>query len=136
MISIAKDYSQVTSAPGDPAFLVTVGDLTINGTHYEWDLYDRIRGASKIPVYDGFGGHDGNCHDPRSTVNFEERIGPPWYSWDYGGVHFVHFVTETHYLRPAAKARQSAWLKADLAAIPKANAGHRRDALPTAAFLV
>ncbi len=35
MIPIAKDYAQVTDTPGDPAFLVTVGDLTMNGTQYE-----------------------------------------------------------------------------------------------------
>ena len=118
MIPTAKDYAQVTSAPNRPAFLATAGDLTISGSHAQWDMYDRIRRSSLIPVYEGFGGHDGNCLKPRSTLNYEERIGPPYYSWDYGGVHFVQFVTETHYLRPAAQERQAAWLKADLAAIP------------------
>ncbi|MAG94994.1 MAG: hypothetical protein CMJ48_14805, partial [Planctomycetaceae bacterium] len=116
MIPIAKDYAQVTSAPaiprlGKPAFLVTAGDLTMNGTQYEWDMYDYIRGMSKIPVYEGFGGHDGNCLDPRCTVNFEQRIGPPYYSWDYGGVHFVQIVYETGYLRAPARERQSDWLR-------------------------
>jgi len=119
MIAIAKDYAQITSAAGDPAFLVTAGDLTMNGTHYEWDMYDCIRRDSKIDVYDGFGGHDGNCYDPRSSVNFELRIGPPNYSWDYGGVHFVQFVSELGYLRPKARERHDAWLRADLKAIPK-----------------
>jgi outer membrane protein assembly factor BamB len=119
MIAIAKDYAQVTSGAGDPAFLVTAGDLTMNGTHYEWDMYDRIRQASKIDVYDGFGGHDGNCLQPRCSTNFELRIGPPYYSWDYGGVHFVQFVSELGYLHPQARRRHDAWLRADLKAIPK-----------------
>ncbi|MBM4079689.1 MAG: hypothetical protein FJ278_08310, partial [Planctomycetes bacterium] len=119
MLSIAKDYAQITGAPGDPAFLVTVGDLTMSGTQWQWDMYDRIRGASRIPVYDGFGGHDGNCLTPRATTHYELRIGPPYYSWDYGGVHFVQFVTETTYLHPKARARQETWLKADLQAIPR-----------------
>jgi outer membrane protein assembly factor BamB len=123
MIPIAKDYAQVTSSPaiprlGRPAFLVTAGDLTMNGTQYEWDMYDYIRGLSKIPVYEGFGGHDGNCLDPRCTVNFEQRIGPPYYSWDYGGVHFVQIVYETGYLRTPARERQSDWLTADLQSLP------------------
>ncbi|MDP6111483.1 MAG: PQQ-binding-like beta-propeller repeat protein [Planctomycetota bacterium] len=117
MLPIAKDYGQITGAPGSPAFMITVGDLTMNGTQFEWDMYDRIRGASKIRVYDGFGGHDGN--HLRSTANFEERIGPPWYSWEYGGVHFFHMMTEGHYLTPRAKARQQAWIDADLKSIPK-----------------
>lgn len=67
-------------------------------------MYDVIRRSSKIPVYEGFGGHDGNI-DPRSTVNFEQRIGPPYYSWDYGGVHFIQFITETGYLPSAAQPK-------------------------------
>ena len=118
MIPIAKDYAQITSAPGSPAFLVTVGDLTISGTHYQWDMYDRIRGSSKIHVYEGFGGHDALSRTPRSTVNFEERLGPPYYSWEYGGMHFIQYVTENSYLSAGGRARQEAWLEADLAAIP------------------
>ena len=118
MLPIAKDYAQVTSAPGKPAFLATAGDLTMSGTQFEWDMYDHIRRSSKIPVYEGFGGHDGNCLDPRCTVSFEQRIGPPYYSWNYGGVHFIQIVTETSYLRSAAQERQSDWLRADLQALP------------------
>ena len=71
----------------------------MNGSQFEWDMYDYIRRSSKIPVYEGFGGHDGNCLDPRCTVSFEQRIGPPYYSWNYGGVHFIQLVTETSYLQ-------------------------------------
>ena len=118
MIPTAKDFAQVTSAPGGPAFLATAGDLTMNGSQFEWDMYDRIRRSSKIPVYEGFGGHDGNCLDPRCTVSFEQRIGPPYYSWNYGGVHFIQFVTETSYLRSTAQLRQRDWMTADLKALP------------------
>ena len=119
MIPTAKDFAQVTSAPGEPAFLATAGDLTMNGSQFEWDMYDRIRRSSKIPVYEGFGGHDGNCLDPRCTVSFEQRIGPPYYSWNYGGVHFIQFVTETSYLRSTAQLRQRDWMTADLKALPE-----------------
>jgi outer membrane protein assembly factor BamB len=118
MIPIAKDYAQITSAPGGPAFLATAGDLTMTGSQFEWDMYDQIRRSSKIPVYEGFGGHDGNCLEPRCTVSFEQRIGPPYYSWDYGGVHFIQFVTETGYLLSKAQQRQKEWLIADLKSIP------------------
>jgi outer membrane protein assembly factor BamB len=114
MIPTAKDYAQLTSAPENPAFLTTAGDLTMNGSQFEWDMYDFIRKSSKIPVYEGFGGHDGNFLKPRSTANFEERIGPPYYSWTYGGVHFIQLITETGYLPTAAHRRQYAWLQADL----------------------
>jgi len=114
MLPTAKDYAQITSAPGDPAFLVTAGDLTMNGSQFEWDMYDYIRRSSKIPVYEGFGGHDGNCLDPRCTVSFEQRIGPPYYSWNYGGVHFIQLVTETDYLQSSARIRQQEWITADL----------------------
>ena len=114
MLPTAKDYAQITSAPGNPAFMVTAGDLTMNGSQFEWDMYDYIRRSSKIPVYEGFGGHDGNCLDPRCTVSFEQRIGPPYYSWNYGGVHFIQLVTETSYLQSPARIRQQDWITADL----------------------
>ena len=119
MLPTAKDYAQITSAPGDPAFLVTAGDLTMNGSQFEWDMYDYIRRSSKIPVYEGFGGHDGNCLDPRCTVSFEQRIGPPYYSWNYGGVHFIQLVTETSYLQTPARSRQEDWITADLNSLPQ-----------------
>ncbi len=118
MIAIAKDFAQITSDTDRLAFLVTAGDLTMTGTHHQWNMYDEIRRASKIDVYDGFGGHDGNCLSPRSTVNYELRVGPTHYSWDYGGVHFIQIVSEFEYLRPKARARHDAWLQADLSAIP------------------
>ena len=118
MIPTAKDYAQLTSAPGNPAFLTTAGDLTMNGSQFEWDMYDYIRKSAKIPVYEGFGGHDGNFLKPRSTANFEERIGPPYYSWKYGGVHFIQLITEMGYLPTAAQRRHYAWLQADLEALP------------------
>ena len=123
MIPTAKDYAQITSTPrsltlGRPAFLATAGDLTMNGSQFEWDMYDYIRRSSKIPVYEGFGGHDGNCLAPRCTVNCDQRIGPPYYSWDYGGVHFIQIVTETGYLKPQARLRQSDWMQADLKTLP------------------
>jgi len=117
MIAIAKDFAQMTESSDDLAFLVTIGDLTMSGTHYQWDMYDQIQKASRLFVYNGFGGHDGNCPKERSTLNYECRIGPPYYSWDYGGVHFIQFVTEGGYLSEAARARQQTWLEADLKAI-------------------
>ena len=39
MIPTAKDFAQVTSAPGGPAFLATAGDLTMTGSQFEWDMY-------------------------------------------------------------------------------------------------
>ena len=114
MISIAKDFAQMTEEAKDLAFLMTVGDLTMSSTHYQWDMYDQIQGASQLPIYNSFGGHDGNCLTPRSTLNYELRIGPPYYSWDYGGVHFVQFVTEHRYLGERGQTRQDKWLEADL----------------------
>jgi outer membrane protein assembly factor BamB len=118
MIPTAKDYAQMTGGPEPPAFLVTAGDLTDGGWQYHWDMYDVIRGASKVPVYDGFGGHDGSLPGANdTTVNYEARIGPPYYSWDYGGVHFIQLITELNYLRPEASKRHHAWLAADLKAL-------------------
>ncbi len=121
MALIRDDYAQITSMTDQPAFLACPGDLTMNGTHYELDMYREICTAAKIDLYNAFGGHDGNYSAPDYSVgNYEAKIGPPHFAWDYGGVHFTAFVTELHYLSEEARARQVAWIEADLAAQPPA----------------
>lgn len=115
-----EEYAQITSMTGDPAFLVCPGDLTMNGTCYELDMYREIARMAKVDLYNVFGGHDGNYGAPNYSIgNFERKIGPPHCSWDYGGVHFMGWVTEMHYLSEEAKARQAQWIENDLAAQPK-----------------
>ena len=119
MALIREDYAQMTSMTGQPAFLVCPGDLTMRGTHYELDMYHEICTAAQIDLYNVFGGHDGNYAAPKySVANYQRKIGPTHFAWNYGGVHFMAWVTEMHYLSQEARQRQERWIEADLAAQP------------------
>ena len=121
-VQLLAEYDQFTAMSGDPAFLTVAGDLTMNGSQWEMDMYREVSAASHIPVYNIFGGHDGNyareATGSGSVYNYQMNITPAWYSWDYGPVHFVTYVSETSFLTPHQLELQTAWLEADLAAQP------------------
>lgn|GEM_PF-2747727 len=79
--------------------------------------YDRIRGASKIPVYEGFGGHRRQL--PGSALHSQLRTAdrPSLLLVELRGCSLYQFVTETSYLRSAAQLRQRDWMAADLKAL-------------------
>ncbi len=120
---LLDEYDQLTQMSGDPGFFTIAGDLTLFGSQWEMDMYLEIMDRSHLPVYNCFGGHDGNY--ARETVgrgsiyNYQRNLGPAWYSWDYGPVHFVTYVSETSFLGEEEVALQTAWLEADLAAQPQ-----------------
>ena len=117
---LLAEYDQLTRMSGSPGFFTVAGDLTMSGTQWEMDLYKDVCTRARIPVRNCFGGHDGNY--ARSTLgrgsvyNYRENLGPAWYSWDYGPVHFVTYVSETYFLTDEEQARQARWLDRDLAA--------------------
>ncbi len=121
-VELLAEYDQFTAMSGNPAFLTVAGDLTMSGSQWEMDMYREVTAASHIPVYNIFGGHDGNYASQDggsgSIYNYQNNLTPAWYSWDYGPVHFVAYVSETSYLTPRQLEMQTAWLEADLAAQP------------------
>jgi hypothetical protein len=84
-----------------------------------------------IPVYNVPGNHDMNfdAPDDRSALEtFRRTFGPEYYSFDYGQVHFVVLDNiEYRGAKPRGNSgyiekidpRQIAWLKNDLAPVPK-----------------
>ena len=120
---LLAEYAHFTQVSGNPGFLTMAGDLTMSGTQWEMDLYKDVCKQSRIPLYNCFGGHDGNYARKAigrgSVYNYQKNLGPAWYSWDYGPVHFSTYVSETHFLSEGELARQNAWFQADLNAQPK-----------------
>ncbi len=116
---LIEEFSEMNAVSQNPAFFFIVGDLTMNGTFEELDMY---RGAAaritNFPLFNIFGGHDGNSC-ARSVRNFQAKIGPPYFSWDCGGIHFIALTTETGYLSKESNDRQWAWVERDLALQPK-----------------
>ncbi len=121
---LREEFAQITAMACDPAFFFSVGDLTMNGTNEEFDLYRYALEPFTIDAYHVFGGHDGNYArrdgNPGSVAHYEEKLNaPPYYAWQYGGVHFVNYVREYHYLSAEGLRRQAAWLDAYFEAIPE-----------------
>ena len=52
------------------------------------------------------------------TRNYEQVLGPAYYSFDRGGRHFVLYPNEENFFSPADRKRKEDWLWADLALQP------------------
>ncbi|MFW9997097.1 MAG: metallophosphoesterase family protein [Candidatus Odinarchaeota archaeon] len=105
-------------------FLVHVGDLVMYGGSADyWDEYQEIVANVTLPIYTAIGNHErytgfGTCND-NYTYYYEVTQAPgPWYSWDYGYIHFIILSTE-HYFDDGADnftiaPEQLNWLINDL----------------------
>ncbi|MBN1911741.1 MAG: calcineurin-like phosphoesterase C-terminal domain-containing protein [Pirellulales bacterium] len=104
-----------------PAFLLIQGDLGIMGDGGTRFL-DLLK-TSTVPVRTGIGNHEIRPERDNPKDLYERILGPTYYSFDWGPVHFV--VLDGN--KPAAipgksvgtvEPREMAWLEADLAAQP------------------
>ena len=100
---LVEDLAEI--AAFKPSFIVATGDLVNDGRQID-QLEAFKAGASKsaVPAVTVVGNHDGGG-DP---TNYEELFGPDYYSFDYGGCHFV-----IHNSCDSAST-QRRWLEADL----------------------
>jgi hypothetical protein len=111
------------------SFGVTLGDIVFDDLSVFEPLVKTIAMIG-IPWYNVIGNHDLNMdarHDRHSDETFERVFGPPYYSFDYGTVHFVvldnveWFVEEGSGkggYRGGLGEDQLVFLANDLAAIP------------------
>jgi hypothetical protein len=119
-------YEELVTLRDDVKLGASLGDLVFNGL----EIYpDVIAQASLIgvPWFHVIGNHDLNfdVEEPRQSTNtYEYWLGPSWYSADYANVHFV--ILNSIWWDPKEKKYegrfgddQIAWLKNDLALVPK-----------------
>ena len=107
----------------DPDMIVASGDLTNRGELAELYRFREAIETVSTPVFPLFGGHDGNeeRHEGVSqagntfTRHFEAVLGPSYYSFDWGGCHFVFYPNEQSFFSPADQERKEVWFWADLA---------------------
>jgi len=120
---LVEDLKAV-EAEAEPDFIVATGDLTNRGTEAELNHLSHALAAIDTPVFSLFGGHDGNeerlAGDPDAgfTRNFESLIGPPWFSFGWGGRHFAFYPAEEAFFSFADRERKRQWLRADLGVQP------------------
>jgi hypothetical protein len=83
----------------DAAFGITAGDIMYDDLSL-FPRQNRILAQIGIPWYNVPGNHEINLLSPgsvHSRETFKRYFGPPYYSFDYGRVHFVA-IDDVHYL--------------------------------------
>ncbi|MEY3173653.1 MAG: hypothetical protein RLZZ436_1567 [Planctomycetota bacterium] len=82
------------------AFGVTLGDVLFDDLSL-FDSFNRTISHIGVPWYNVLGNHDINYaseDDELSDETWERVYGPPYYSFDYGPVHFIA-VDDVHWMR-------------------------------------
>ena len=112
----------------DAAFGVTLGDIMFDDLNL-FESLNRTIGKIGIPWYNIVGNHDINyaaADDEMSDETFERVYGPPYYSFDYGNVHFIavddiHWMQEgdRRFYRSGLSERQLKFIENDLALVPQ-----------------
>ena len=125
----------VNSLPEPPAFVVATGDLIMAGDRYReprqleaaFTDYLALMAALEVPLFNVLGNHDCACALPREHPYWHKGayralLGPSWYSFNYGGWHFVVLDTNSPSCPTweAIPQEQLYWLEQDLAVLPPA----------------
>lgn len=108
------------------AFGVTLGDVVSNNLSLFEDVV-AAQGLAGIPWRYVKGNHDTNYDgipDHKRTYETWTRVfGPPYYSYDYGPVHFIVLNNQYYGQKGPLVAKldftQKSWLRRDLALVPK-----------------
>ena len=107
-----------------PDLIVHSGDLTQLGTLEQLRCFHQAIETIEPPVFPLFGNHDGSEEfksrdgEDTCTRNYGQIFGPAYYSFDWGGRHFVLYADVDWLFAPADQERKAAWLWADLALQP------------------
>jgi hypothetical protein len=122
-----------------PAFVLITGDLVRDALRVGeteargyYDLFMRERAAFRMPVYTTPGNHEifgierqlskvDSTHPLFGKTMYRAYLGPDYYSFNYGGVHFVALNTvDVHdgWYYGHVDSLQLAWLERDLARLP------------------
>lgn len=94
------------------AFMVDTGDVTTSGTEDELIRYLDFTGKSGLKFHTVPGNHD--VGEGGTSEAYESIIGPPYYSFDYAGDHFV--IVDNADDETGIPPEEMRWLTADLAA--------------------
>jgi predicted phosphodiesterase len=125
----------------NPAFVIITGDLVRDAlrvgeeeaTGY-YNLFDREAALFKNPVWTVPGNHEifgierdkskvSTTHPLYGREMYRQHRGPDYYSFNYGGVHFVGLNTidvDDQWYYGHVDSTQLAWLERDLALVPPA----------------
>ena len=91
-------------AGAQAAFGVTLGDILFDDLSL-FDNFNRALSHIGVPWYNVIGNHDINYaseNDELSDETYERVYGPPYFSFDYGPVHFIA-IDDIHWMRDGQK---------------------------------
>jgi outer membrane protein assembly factor BamB/predicted phosphodiesterase len=80
-----RALEQATGIDPPPWFLVITGDLTDDAWDAEFAALSAVMRGLRVPFVPVAGNHDWQDEG----VSYRRRFGPPMYSFDAGGVHFI-----------------------------------------------
>ena len=123
---IARDFVEELIGT-DAQFGIVLGDIMFDRLEL-FKFYNSLIAQIGIPFFNVSGNHDVNydaSDDAHSNETFISHFGPPYYSFDYGQVHFV-VLDNIHFYRYGRQkehsgykgqigTKQLEWLKNDLA---------------------
>src|SRR5438552_779774 len=119
--------AKINAMPKPPAFIIHTGDITHLSKDKEFDDADQAMKALKQKVYVIPGEHD--VADAGAGKIYLERYGKGtkgkgWYSFDYGGAHFVALINVFNFepgFKSAGLAKlgdeQLEWMEKDVAGL-------------------
>lgn len=108
---LEQDLAQIHREVGNKAhFIVASGDLTDGGQREEYNAYLEAIAKSELPVYHAVGNRDDRAD--KWGTNFMDVLGPTYYSFDYGPLHFV--VYDGRRRLRTNSPDQERWMRADL----------------------
>ena len=117
--------AEINQLKPPPAFLWAQGDICLQGG--AGSAYVDGLATATMPVRNGAGNHEMMLKDDNPRGEFENLLGPTYYSFDWGPIHCIVLdgnkpIPEEkgwQAVHGAVEGRELAWLEADLAAQPR-----------------
>ena len=112
--TMKEDIAVVNRLSDTPVFVVTTGDVVNIGKAVD-EFKGYVQGTRDIrfPYYNVIGNHDYGGQ-ARSTQNYEEYLGPPYYSFDVGPYHFIAKDIVCVRGKDGVYERQMKWMEEDI----------------------
>jgi hypothetical protein len=99
-----------------PSLVMMTGDLVLGGAAdkvpQQWDLFEEVIGACKVPYFSAPGNHD--ITSAESEKLWVERMGPTHYAFTYGNSRFIALDSEEVDAPDRLSDAQVAWFKQEL----------------------
>jgi len=127
---VVSDVKESVSGmdPSSSIHGISCGDMVFDRLNL-FDPYISVMSEAGIPFYHVIGNHDldySNITHETSSLTYEEKFGPSYYSFNKGKIHYItlndvfYYGYSYHYMGYLDQ-KQIDWLKADLQLVPKGN---------------